>query len=322
MLVTGGRGVLAREILSALSRSMERSIRLMGGASAPWLARVGGEHVRVVGGDATRTGDVAAAAEGARVVVQIGYLSFLRDPENPALYLDAVEAAVRGAARAGVARVIYISSLLALGPNEEGDHDTLHDAIHFHGPIERIAWDALGVGTRLARELGIDLLTLFPTFVFGRGPAGPENPIGALAAVLSSGRLKVRVGTAGRRITVCHAGDVAGAVVRAVDRPPPGDRLTLGGHVVTTDELLERIAGVGGWSPPRLRLGCSTAGLLARLRRRNPHLRLLNHELIEALRHDWVYSSDEARRALDYRPRPLAEGLEESFAHRNEIDRS
>ena len=294
----------------------------MGGASAPSLAAAGGECVRSVDGDATCATDVAAAAEGVRVVVQIGYLSFLRDPENPALYLDAVDAAIRGAARAGVPRVLYISSLLALGPNDDGDHDSLHDATHFHGPIERVAWDALGLGTRLAREHGIDLVTLFPAFIFGPGPAGPENPIGALAAVLSSGRLRVRVGAPERRITVCHAGDVAEAVATAIDRPPAGDRFSLGGHVVTTDEVLERIAAVGGWRPPRLRLGCSAASVLAGLRRRNPHLRLMNYELIEALRHDWVYSSDEAGRALDYRPRPLAEGLQESFARWNEINRS
>ncbi len=323
LLVTGGRGALALAVLGALAElggAQGRASRVLGGARARELvAAVGEPGLRAVAGDPTSAREVAEAARAARAdtLVHLGHLSFLRDPENPALYLDAVDAALRGAARGGVRRVVYVSSLLALGPSEAGDEDTLHDAIHFHGPVERIAWDAARVAGDLARAHDLDLVTLFPAFLYGPGAAGPENPLGALAAALAAGRLRVRVGDGGRRLTVCHVEDAAGAIAAAAlaaGAVPLRERYLLAGQVVTADALLDGIAAAGGWRAPRGRIGCSSARAVVALRRRNPHLRLLNEELIEALRHDWVYCSEGAGADLGFRTRELEPGLRQAFA--------
>jgi nucleoside-diphosphate-sugar epimerase len=39
----------------------------------------------------------------------------------------------------------------------------------------------------------------------------------------------------------------------------------------------------------------------------------LTPDLVEIYRHDWAYDSSRAARELGYRPRPLAEGLAETF---------
>ena len=72
-------------------------------------------------------------------------------------------------------------------------------------------------------------------------------------------------------------------------------------HPKNRDAIATRVAKAAG---ALMKTGARLTGGVPRL----------TPDLVEIYRHDWAYDSARAARELDYRPRPLAQGLAETFA--------
>ncbi|HEY6460135.1 MAG TPA: NAD-dependent epimerase/dehydratase family protein [Polyangiaceae bacterium] len=175
--------------------------------------------------------------------------------------LDVTERALRAAATAGVPRFVLLSTVGVYGfparlPVTEE---------HPYGP--RTAYAASRVelemrARRTARELGIDLVTVRPTRVYG--PGDRDGFLERLAGVIRAGLYRV-VGGGDNVLHHTHVDDVVEGVWLAASRDEArGDHFILAGPETTTlAELSERVAAAVGRPLPRRRIPSGLVRALA-----------------------------------------------------------
>jgi dihydroflavonol-4-reductase len=189
-----------------------------------------------------------------------------------ASHITGTENVLRAAVRSGVRRLLYTSSVAALGVP---DHPPPGE-----GPVpidESHPWNydpdvwPYGYAKHCAEELvrqacteGLEALILNPAAVIGPG----DKNLVASAIVYHMGR--------GRRppippggLNVVHIDDVAAGYLSAIKHGRSGERYILGGENITFEDFLQEIARVIGARPLHLRLPAwvfsSLAGLIDQL---------------------------------------------------------
>jgi dihydroflavonol-4-reductase len=163
---------------------------------------------------------------------------------------------------------------------------------------------------------GLPVVTVFPSLVYGA--PGKKRGANALLRQLDLGRFPALIG-ADRKSSWIHLDDLVEGVVRLLDRGRPGRGYLMTGDVVTTRELAERVAALGGAPVPRrevslplARLALRMAAPFYRLRGRRPPIPV---EQLASLERHWAFDDARARVELDWRPRPLADGLPPTLDH-------
>ena len=121
-------------------------------------------------------------------------------------------------------------------------------------------------------------------------------------------------------LNVVHVDDVATGHVQAFEHGRIGERYVLGGDDMMLREILEEIASLVGRSPPRIRLPRSAvlpiayvAEFAARFRgsRAEPLITVDGIKMSKTL---MFFSSDKAKKAIGYSPRPAREALADAVA--------
>ncbi len=291
--VTGATGFLGGHVAAAL-RAEGRAVRgvVRRPDAGAWLAEAGVTFARA---DLAEVEELAAAFAGAEAVVanaalgsfQGGLADFVRTN------VTGTENTLRAAAAAGVRRVVYVSTVaiyrtVLRHPMPE-DHPR-------YGPRRRaFAWTHAGTDWRycvskqaaeerawaLAEALGLALTVVRPGPVYGS--RDPKWTARLLRTVARPVAFAPTVG-----IPAVHAGDVARAVAAALANPAS----------------IGRAYNVAGPPTP---LADILAGLV---RLRGGGARLLRVPVPL-----WVaYDTSAAARDLDFRARPLADGLAEALA--------
>jgi nucleoside-diphosphate-sugar epimerase/predicted dehydrogenase len=152
VLVTGGTGFLGKEIVRALL-SRGRPVRVVARREpSPWERVAGAEYVVAD----VATGVATHFFKGVDTVIHAAAETAGGWPEHQRNSLDATEHMVRGAAAAGIARFVHVSSLavLAQGTGRPiGDDHPLEPDSKGSGPY---VWGKLE-SERLAVQLGKDL---------------------------------------------------------------------------------------------------------------------------------------------------------------------
>ncbi len=117
-------------------------------------------------------------------------------------------------------------------------------------------------------------------------------------------------------LNVVHVDDVAAGHLAAFERGRAGERYILGGENMTLREILGEIAAITGRRPPRVRLPhglvlpiAHLAEAWARWRGGEPFATV---DGIRMARSTMFFSSQKARDALGYRPRPAVEALRDA----------
>jgi dihydroflavonol-4-reductase len=275
-LVTGGTGFVganvARELVAA-------------GASVRVLARPGGdrralEGVRVefVDGDLLDRASVRNAVRGVQTVYHVAadYRLWTADPA--ALYRTNVEGTrtvLEAAGEAGVSRIVYTSSVGALGlphdggPGTEDTPVTLADMV---GHYKRSKFLAEQVARELAGR-GLPVVIVNPSAPIGPWDVKP-TPTGQMVVDFMRGRMIATVDTG---LNVVHVRDVARGHLLAAARGKPGERYILGHRDLALAELFRLLAEITGRRPPRFRVPYTLAWLgavcfegVARVTRRPP----------------------------------------------------
>ncbi|MFQ5876770.1 MAG: NAD-dependent epimerase/dehydratase family protein [Acidobacteriota bacterium] len=222
---------------------------------------------------------------------------------------------LRAAEEAGVGRIVYTSTIVALGPTDGriGDEDSFDRRDRrFCTDYERTKWIAEGmVRERIAA--GLPAVVVYPGVVYGPGAATEGNLLRRMLARHLEAGLRTRLGRGDNRI--CHAfvEDVADGHLAALERGAPGRGYVLGGENVTQDDLFSVLEQLTGVPSPRWRIpyaAAEAAGAvlqgLAWISGRRP---AVTPGVVRTFRHEWAYSSDRAMREIGYRVTPLREGL-------------
>lgn len=323
ILMTGATGFLGRRTVARLVPGHELTLLVRPTASRRGFS----EAVRFAEGDVTDRASLERAMAGHDTVVHAAALVKIDAPaaDFDRVNVGGLDNVLAAAASAGVRRILYVSSFIALGPTERGPGGVLDETAEPRIEERRAAWindyertkTLSDASARRAIELGVPLSVVYPGVIYGPGELTEGNIVVRHILDLARGELPALLGRPERRWNYVFVEDVAQGIVSALERAPAGARYVLGGENVTSGEFYRLVGELGGIAVPRRRMPDALgkiAGFVmkhaARVAGKTPKL---TPDLVEIYRHDWAYDSRRAAAELGYAPRALATGLGETF---------
>jgi len=318
-LVTGTTGFLGSAVLRRL---------IAAGFETRALARPGSDRRNLAGvetetveGDLTRPETLVRAVAGCDALFHVAADYRLWVPEPAAIYRTNVEGTrdlLMAAAEAGIARIVYTSSVATLGlhrdgtPADEEVPSALEDMI---GHYKRSKFLAEEEVRRLVREHGLPIVIVNPS-----APVGPRDvkptPTGRMILQAAAGKMPAYVDTG---LNIVHVDDVAGGLLLAFERGAAGERYILGGDDMSLREILGEIARITGRPAPRISvphwlvLPIAYAAEAAARHFGGPEPMATVDGVRMAKKHMY-FKSDKARRALGYAPRPASQAIADAVA--------
>ena len=317
-LVTGATGFLG----SAVARALERH-----GHNLRLLVRRGsdrrnlqGVQAELVEGDLLDHASLAAAVAGCRYVVHVAadYRLWVPDPAPMmAANVDGTRALLLAARDAGVERVVYCSSVAALGlvgDGTPGTEDTPVDPDAVIGTYKQSKYQAEQAVRALAAE-GVPVVIVNPT-----APVGPRDikptPTGKMVREAAAGLMPAYVETG---LNIVHVDDVAEGHVLALERGRVGEAYILGGEDMGMAHILALVDDVMGRAPVRRRK-LTTGALMpvawfsekwAGFFELEPRV---SREMLAMAKKRMFFSSDKARKELGYTSRPARAAVVDAVA--------
>ena len=319
VLITGASGFVGSAILRRL---------LAEGAAVRALVRpasdrrnLDGLDVEVVTGDLGDRRSLARAVRGCEAVFHVAadYRLWTRDADAMMrTNIGGSRDIVRAAAEAGVARIVYTSSVATLGLNADGspaDEDTEVTLSDMIGPYKQSKFMAEEEVLRLAHRHDAPVVIVNPST-----PVGPRDikptPTGRMIVEAASGRMPAFVDTG---LNIVHVDDVAQGHLMAWRRGEIGQRYVLGGDNMALRDILAGIAQAAGRRPPRIRIPHGAIMPIAYLAEAWTRITggtepFVTVDGIRMARKKMYFSSAKAERALGYRHRPAAAALNDAVA--------
>jgi nucleoside-diphosphate-sugar epimerase len=232
---------------------------------------------------------------------------------DPATYrasnVDLVDRTMQACARAGVRRFVFVSSVGVYGfparlPVSEANPyapRTMYSATKVEAEVK---------ARRTARELGIELVIVRPTIVYGAGDR--NGMLDKMAAMIRAGVYRV-VGDGDNSLHHAHVDDIVAGLWLAATMPgAAGDDFILAGPETTTlAKLSALVARAVGCELPRRHVPAAVARALATVVDVATYRRIafatreppLNHEKLDIMTLPIRFDIAKAQRVLGYAPR-------------------
>ena len=317
-LITGATGFVGSAVVRRLIDAGHQ-VRALTRADSD-RRNLDGLGLEVVTGDLRDPASLARAVAGCSALFHVAADYRLWAPDPDELYRSNVAGTrdlMAAAADAGVARIVYTSSVATLGFNADGapaDETTPVGLDDMIGDYKRSKFLAEEAVRRLVAEDGLPAVIVNPST-----PAGPRDarptPTGRMIVEAAAGRMPAYVDTG---LNIVHVDDVADGHLLAYERGAAGERYVLGGDDMTLAEILGEIARLSGRAPPRIKLPhglilpfAHAAEAWARLAGGEPFATV---DGIRMARKTMFFSSAKAQARLGYSPRPAAEALADAVA--------
>ena len=317
VLLTGASGFVGSAVARALVAAGYPVRALVRAPVA--RASLAGVPVDCVEGDIRDAHAVARAVRGVGHVVHAAadYRLWARDHhELRAVNVEGTRIVMTASRDAGVARIVYTSSVATLAPRPGGapaDESMMLNESEAVGAYKRskIAAERL-VASMIARE-GLQAVIVNPSTPIGPRDTRP-TPTGRIIIEAASGRIPAFVDTG---LNLVHVDDVAAGHVAALERGRVGERYILGGEDVPLVDMLRDIAAFVGRRAPRWRLPrgplypvAAIVEAMAQITGREP---LLTLDGLRMSKHRMFFTSAKARRELGFTARPYREGLKDAI---------
>jgi dihydroflavonol-4-reductase len=234
-----------------------------------------------------------------------------------AVNLEGTRIVLEEALRAGVERVVYTSSVAAIGPALKGataDESNVWDAGRYAIPYVDSKHEAEVLAFRLAAR-GLPLVIVNPAHVLGAGDPGRSST----ALVRRFLRRQIPAYVEGT-INVVGVDDVARGHLLADERGQVGERYILGNRNFTLDRLFADLGRLSGVEPPAVKLPLAVALALAGAAEQLPGPKMPSPVEVRAASLQWAFVNTKARRELGWRTSPHEDCLEETIAWYRERD--
>jgi dihydroflavonol-4-reductase len=319
-LVTGATGFLGSAVVRALLNRGE-SVRVLVRPNNN-RRNIDGLDVELAEGDLNDADSLREAVRGCRALYHTAadYRLWVRNPrEIYATNVTATRQLLRLASEAGAERIVYTSSVATLGREPSGqpaDEQTPVSIDDMTGHYKRSKFLAEEDVNRMVREDGMPVVIVNPSTIIGPRDIRP-TPTGRVVEEAARGKIPAFVDTG---LNVVHVDDVAAGHMQAFERGRIGERYVLGGEDMMLREILAEIAALTGRRPPRIRLPRGAvlpvaylAEFAARVRRSSQEP-LITVDGLKMSKSRMFFSSEKARQALGYSPRPAREALADAVA--------
>jgi dihydroflavonol-4-reductase len=314
--VSGSTGFIGSAVVREL---------LAAGRRVRCLVEPGADTQNIDGLDVERvTADVCdlrgmtRALEGASAFYHLAAIYKIWMPDPDPIFrvnLEGTQVSLQAAQRVGVQRIVYTSSIAAVGLRSDGQpsdetvafnlYDIANDYILTKHLSERIAF-------RFA-EAGLPVVIVNPAFPFGERDIAP-TPTGGIVLAVLKGEVPA-IGAGG--FCAVDVRDVARAHVAAETKGRAGERYILGNHNVTFGDFVAEVCRAAGREPPKLHLPPAIGRVLAfgmemldtKIAHRAPRVTLKGALYMQR---GAYFDGSKARRELGMPSTPLSETIQRS----------
>jgi dihydroflavonol-4-reductase len=317
IVVTGGAGFIGRAVIERLAARGDRVTALV---RDPAKAKHLGAGVELVASDLQDKASMTELMRGADAVIHGAgqYRIGVPPRERPAMWdanVGGTERVLDAAIAAGAPRIVYLSTVNIFGNTRERvadeayRRDLLEGYVSYYDETKFRAHEV--AEQRIAA--GAPIVIVLPGTTYG---PNDHSTAGDLMAQAHAGRLRYTALTTLGGSWV-HVHDLADGIVAALDRGRVGELYILAGELRTLAQAIDMAARIGGRRPPRLHVPTPLLRAFAPINDRLGGLPTMPRNLadtINAADHVTYYAShDKATRELGFSPRPLAQGIEDTW---------
>ncbi len=316
-LVTGGTGFIGAHVVRALLEQGRRVRCLVRVTSS--RKNLDGLDVEIATGDLTDTGSLREAMRGVKTLYHCAADYRLWAPDPRELFRNNVEGTrnvLDAADAAGVQRIVYTSSVAAIGLSDDRSPATEQTRLRsgdLVGAYKQSKYEAECVVRELAYR-GAPVVIVNPSTPVGERDVKP-TPTGCIIVDFLNRKMPAYVETGMNFIDVR---DVAAGHLLAAERGHPGERYILGNRNMTLKELLDALSSITGIPSPRLKVphwipmayaAADTA--IAKVTHRAPRVPL---DSVRMSRHTMYYDASKAVRELGLPQTPVEDALTRAVA--------
>jgi dihydroflavonol-4-reductase len=253
---------------------------------------------------------VRRALKGVDRVFHLAGLVSMRPEDSERLFevnVSGTRIVLEECLRAGVERVVYTSSVGAIGPAPEGgatDERQVFTAGHLGIPYINSKHEAEGEAYHVVAR-GLPVVIVNPAYVLGRGDVYARAT--SIVRRFMLGRIPAYVPGA---LNIVDVQDVARGHLLADERGTVGERYILGNRNYTLDRLFADLARVTGAHPPALRLSPAVALRLVQATQLVGGRGPISAQEVQLASQWWTYRNTKAKRELGWRPSPHEDTIE------------
>ncbi|HEY3132077.1 MAG TPA: NAD-dependent epimerase/dehydratase family protein [Acidobacteriota bacterium] len=313
VMVTGGTGYIGKNLVRGLlRRGFIVNLLVREDSSLSGL-----EGCNFFLGDINDADSIRPALENCDFVFHLAakVKAWSQNPEEfDRVNIQGYETLLRLCAEAGVKKVLHTSSFIVFGPSDGTPHtENSRRRLPPFNDYDRTKTLAENVSFKYGAE-GMAITTLYPTVVYGPGELTDGNLVARLIQMFGRGLMPGLVEGGFQKWNFVHVEDVVAGHLAAMRRVAAG-RYILGGEDISLRDFFALVARRLRRRPPRIKVPLRLAkflGAVEELRAKwGNHDPLMTCQTVEIFARDWTFSSEKAKKELNYRPRPLLVGLDE-----------
>ena len=279
-----------------------------------------GLNLEIIEGDLADATTYAKALAGCQTLFHVAADYRIWVP-NPAamnhINVDGTRALMLAAMDAGISRMVYTSSVAALGirkdgvPSDETTPSTFADMVGTYKQSKYLAEQEV---KRLITHHNLPAIIVNPSTPIGPRDVKP-TPTGRMIVDAVKGRMPAYVDTG---LNVVHVDDVAMGHWLAFERGKVGERYILGGENLGLGEILSIIAGMSGRPAPTIKIPrgplfplAYAMEAIAAITGKEPFVTV---DALRMARKKMYFTSAKAERELGYTARPARVAIADAIS--------
>ncbi len=315
-LVTGATGFLGSAVMRCLL-SHGHDVRVLARPNSD-RRNLHNHAVEITEGDLRDITSLQRAVQGCDHVFHVAadYRLWVPDPSTMHdINVQGSRALIIAAHEAGVKKIVYTSSVAALGFHTDGTpatEDTPVDPTLIHGHYKRSKYQAEQMVRQLTNDHQLPLVIVNPSTPIGPYDIRP-TPTGRIVIDTLAGRMPAYVNTG---LNIAHVDDIATGHLLACQHGKIGERYILGGDNMTLLQILQTIDAITEKKRKRVNIPIPVMLPLAWLMEKvalitnkEPRATLDSIHMAKKLMY---FSSEKAERELGYQHRPALAALQDA----------
>ena len=313
ILVTGGTGFLGSTLIKFLIEQGHTVVATKRSSSVIPDFLKSSPLIRWVTADITDYFALADIFQGIKQVYHCAAKVSYQKEDAQELYLVNVEGTshIVNLCLEFSARLVYVSSIAALGTSKNKQPVNERDKWEFHPKMSNYSLSKYKAELEVWRGIneGLDAVIVNPSVIMGIGAY--KKGSGAIFELVNNG---IKIFTAGS-VGIVDVTDVSRIMVKLMNSSITGERFILNAENISNKELLERIANLLNKKAPTIKANnfmLSAAWRLSKIASKITGKKpVITEESARAASELLAYSNDKILSAIDYTFRPLNKTLQD-----------